>query len=157
MTTFLWWKKSLTEVQVLLSALRYFKAPALFKELWTIGAGGGTPYNDLCGWLLLKGVATFFRFQGCEREGVSLVNGYEREGAVISVCEKDLKGPVDAFYGCKRDKKTFWFNTFKKTVHLLHLKGMQYSERSMRDGYHLLPEGYERGRFSIKNRELKQR
>jgi len=70
---------------------------------------------------------TFFRFQVY----VSLVNGYEREGAVISVCEKDLKGPLDAFYGCKRDKKTFWFNTFNKTVHLLQLKEMQYSERSM--------------------------
>ena len=34
---------------------------------------------------------------------------------------------------------------------------MRYSERSMWDGYHLLTEGYERGRFSIKNRELKQR
>ena len=34
---------------------------------------------------------------------------------------------------------------------------MQYSERSMWDGYHLLTEGYERGRFSIKSRELKQR
>ena len=57
---------------------------------------------------------TFFRFQVYERVRVSLVNGYKREGAVISVREKDLKGPVDAFYGCKRGKKTFWFNTFKK-------------------------------------------
>lgn len=62
MTTFLWWKKSLTEVQVILSALRNFKAPALFKELWTVGVGGGraTPYNDLCGRLLLKGVGKGF-------------------------------------------------------------------------------------------------
>ena len=77
------------------------------------------------------GKGYLFRFQVYERVGVSLVNGYEREGAVISVCEKDLKGPVDAFYGFKRDKKTFWFNAFKKTVHLLQLKEMQYSERSM--------------------------
>ena len=111
MTTFLWWKRSLTEVQVLLSALRNLKTLVLFKELWTVGVGGGraTPYNDLCG----KGVP--FQVSGiCERVGVSLFNGYEREGAVISVCEKDLKGPVDGFYGCKRDKKPFWFNTFKK-------------------------------------------
>ena len=51
MTTFLWWKRSLTEVQVLLSALRNLKTLVLFKELWTVGVGGGraTPYNDLCG------------------------------------------------------------------------------------------------------------
>ena len=60
------------------------------------------------------GKGYLFRFQVYERVGVSLVNGYEREGAVISVCEKDLKGPVNGFYGCKRDKKPFWFNTFKK-------------------------------------------
>ena len=51
MTTFLWWKRSLTEVQVLLSALRNLKTLVLFKELWTVGMGGGraTPYNDRCG------------------------------------------------------------------------------------------------------------
>ena len=39
------------------------------------------------------GKGYLFRFQVYERVGVSLVNGYERKGAVISVCEKDLKGP----------------------------------------------------------------
>ena len=95
-----------------------------------MGGGGATPYNGLYGEAPPER-GTFYRFQVSERVGVSLVNGYEREGAVISVCEKDLKRPVDAFYGFKRDKKTFWFNAFKKTVHLLQLKEMQYSERSM--------------------------
>ena len=52
----------MTEVQVLLSALRNLKTLVLFKELWTVGMGGGkaTPYNDLCGRLLLKGVGKGF-------------------------------------------------------------------------------------------------
>ena len=80
----------MTEVQVLLSALRIFKAPALFKELWTVGVGGGraTPYNDLTGRLCTKGY--LFHASGIRK--FRDLTGKRVEKSVISVCKLAQKG-----------------------------------------------------------------
>ena len=87
-----------------------------------MGGRRANPYNDLCG----KG-APFSGFRYMKGLGFHLLTDISGRG----LSHRSVKGPVDAFYGFKRDKKTFWFNTFKKTVHVLQLKEMQFSERSM--------------------------
>ena len=65
----------------------------------------GTSYNGQNGEAPPKGV-TFFKFQVCERKGVSLVEVYERiVNSVIVVCTTN--GLTGAFYCCERDKDNF--------------------------------------------------
>ena len=72
-------------------------------------AQGSTPYCGLYGEATHKW-GTFFRLQVYEMLGTLFVEVYKRVGkSVISVCKRTKRGK-NAFYGCKRDKKTSWFS-----------------------------------------------
>ena len=67
--------------------------PLQVSTCWDLIPRGGTPYNGLYGEVPPK-MGTFLRLhgQGCEREGISLVEVYERvERSVISVGEKRVQ------------------------------------------------------------------
>ena len=58
---------------------------------------------------------------------------YERVGkSVVLVGNKAQKELTDAFYGCEKVEKRFWFcdlfKTFLKTVNLQQLKGIESSK-----------------------------
>ena len=81
-------------------------------QVQTTGGGGGTLYNGLGG-EAPPGRGTFFRLQGSERAGISLVQVDKRAGNLSFRSEKRLKKWLtDAFMAVRKSRKRYGFEIY---------------------------------------------